>query len=371
MHELPLPNGSERALVARARAGERDAFALLVGPHRRGLHLHCYRMVGSLHEAEDLLQETFLRAWRALARFEERSSVRAWLYRIATNACLDALKRRRRRILPDAYVEPADPDAVPEPAAAEVLWLEPYPDRLLDRDDDADPARRYEAREAIELTFVTAIQHLSPRQRAVLILRDALGFSARETAAMLESSLASVNGALHRARAAVERGGAQPGRREPTPAHERAALVRRYVRAWEAADIEALVALLREDARMTMPPTPSWYLGRAAIARFLAGFFAGEPGADTRLVATAANRQPALAVYSRGTEDAYRPLAIKVLTIDRGRIAAITGFTDPSLFPFFDLAPVAHFGGSVSTKRIASSSQPRSAAAVSSPAAAT
>lgn len=345
VNEATVPDSPERALVARARAGDPDAFSLLVAPYQQGVHIHCYRMLGSLHEAEDLLQEALLRAWRALDRFEERSSFRGWLYRIATNACLDTLKRRRRRVLPDAYSPAADPFAAPAPAAADVSWLEPYPDRLLDAHEDADPERRYEARETIELTFITAIQCLSPRQRAVLILRDALGFSARETAAMLEGSLASVNGALRRARAAIEE---SDGLRVPSGAsalaEEEATLVGRYVRAWEAADVNALVALLREDARMTMPPTPSWYLGRAAISEFFAGFFAGEVGADTRLVATGANRQPALAVYTRLPGDVYRPLAVKVLTIEGGTIAAITGFTDPTLFPLFGLSPELRVG---------------------------
>lgn len=317
---------------------------MLVGPYRQGVHIHCYRMLGSLHDAEDLLQETLLRAWRALDRFEERSSFRGWLYRIATNGCLDALKRRRRRLLPDSYWPAGDPSAAPAPASEEALWLEPYPDRLLDAHEDADPLRRFEAREAIELIFIAAIQCLSPRQRAVLILRDALGFSARETAAMLESSLASVNSALHRARAALaDHDGLRVRDGEPALADDEATLVVRYARAWEAADVDALVALLREDARMTMPPTPSWYSGRDAIATFLAQFFAGEIGADTRLVATGANRQPALAVYTRRPGGVYRALAVKVLTIERQTITAITGFTDPTLFPFFALAPELGF----------------------------
>jgi RNA polymerase sigma-70 factor (ECF subfamily) len=313
---------AERALIAKAAAGDRAAFAELVEPYRRGLHVHCYRMLGSLHDAEDLLQETLLRAWRALGRLEERSSFRGWLYRIATNACLDALKRRRRRLLPDSYAAPADPAGAAAPAVEEPLWLEPYPDALL----DGDPLARLEGREGIELAFLVAVQRLSPGQRAALILRDVLGFSARETADILGTSVASVNSVLHRARAAA---GAGNGRR--APAGDEAALVARYVEAWEAADVDGLVALLREDARMTMPPTPSWYLGRDAIGAFLADFFGRE---QTDLAPTRANRQPALAVYTRSG-----PLAVKVLTLDGGAIAAITGFTDPSLFPYFRLSP--------------------------------
>ncbi len=334
------PAASERALIAQARGGDRSAFAALVDPYRRGVHVHCYRMLGSLHDAEDVLQETLLRAWRGLDRFEERSSFRGWLYRIATNSCLDMLKSRRRRLLPDVYAPPGDPAAVPAPPAEEALWLEPYPDVLLDARLEADPLRRYEAREAIELAFIAAIHRLSPGQRAVLILRDVLGFSARETAAMLDASLSSVNSALHRARAAIgSTDGPRPTTDEDALAAEEAALVARYVQAWEAADVDALVALLREDARMTMPPTPSWYLGREAIGTFLSSFFGGEAGADTLLVPTRANRQPALAIYSRRSADFYRALAVKVLTVDGGKIAAITGFTDTTLFAFFGLPP--------------------------------
>ena len=299
-------------------------------------------MLGSLHDAEDMLQETLLRGWRRLDRFEGRSSLRAWLYQIATNACLDALKRGKRRLLPDAYAPPGDPTAIPAPGLHEVPWIEPYPDRLLEVSNGEDPARRYEARESIELAFIAAIQCLSPRQRAVLIMRDALGFSARETAAMLEMSFAAVNSALQRAHAAVAGQSVQRARDVSDGARlaeEEASLVERYVRAWEAADVDGLVALLREDARMTMPPTPSWYLGRDAIGVFLSSFFASEVGADTYLVPTGANRQPALAVFTRPDEASpYRPLAVKVLTVDGPAIAAITGFTDPTLFPFFGLA---------------------------------
>jgi RNA polymerase sigma-70 factor (ECF subfamily) len=298
-------------------------------------------MLGSLHDAEDLLQETLLRAWTRLNGFEGRSSLRGWLYRIATNACLDALKRGKRRLLPDAYAPPGDPTATPAPALHDALWIEPYPDRLLEVSNGDDPARRYEARELIELTFITAIQRLSPRQRAVLILRDALGFSARETAAMLEMSFAAVNSALQRAHAAlagqsVER--VHDGVEVEQLAEDEASLVERYVRAWEAADVDGLVALLREDARMTMPPTPSWYMGRDAIGAFLTSFFASELGRQSRLVPTRANRQPALAVYTRDTAR-YQPLALMALTIEAGEIAAITGFTEPTLFPLFGLPP--------------------------------
>ena len=302
-------------------------------------------MLGSIHEAEDLVQEALLRAWLALEKFEHRSSLRAWLYRIATNACLDALKRRRRRLLPDAYAPPDDAIAAPAAAVDDVPWIEPYPDHLLPAEVN-DPAQRYEAREAMQLAFITAIQFLSARERAVLILRDALGFSARETAAILDSSLASVNSALGRARAALahdERFAA--ARAAAAVPSKEAAVVSRYIRAWEAADVDALVALLRDDARMTMPPTPSWYAGREAVGAFFATFLASELGAGSRTMPTRANRQPALAVLARITPDAYEPIGIKVLTVDEaGQITAITGFTDTSLFRFFELAPVRDSG---------------------------
>jgi RNA polymerase sigma-70 factor (ECF subfamily) len=278
-------------------------------------------MLGSLHEAEDLLQEVLLRAWRNLDGFESRASLQSWLYRIATNACLDALKSRRRRILPDSFTSPDDPRATPAPALDEP-WLEPYPDHLL----EDDPARRYEARETTALAFLTAIQRLSPRQRAVLILRDALGFSAGETAEMLETTTDSVNGSLKRARVAVVQSN---GRHDAS--RDEDALVARYVAAWEAADVDALVALLCEDARMTMPPTPSWYDGREAIGAFLREFFAGL-GRGSRLRVTRANGQPACAVYV-----ADGLLAVQVLTVERGEISAITGFTEPRLLAEFAL----------------------------------
>lgn len=298
-------------------------------------------MLGSPHDAEDVLQETLLRAWRRLDLFEGRSSLRAWLYRIATNACIDALKRGKRRLLPDAYAPPGDPTTTPAPALHDVPWIEPYPDRLLELSNGDDPARRYEARELIELTFITAIQCLSPRQRAVLILRDALGFSARETAEMLEMSFAAVNSALQRAHAAfagqsVQR--VQDGDEAASLAANEASLVERYVHAWEAADVDGLIALLREDARMTMPPTPSWYMGRDAIGAFFTSFFASELGRRSRLVPTRANRQAALAVYTCDSAS-YQPLALMVLTIEADEIAAITGFTEPTLFPIFGLPP--------------------------------
>jgi RNA polymerase sigma-70 factor (ECF subfamily) len=340
MEPVALPAVDERVLLARARGGDRDAFGLLVAPYRRALHVHCYRMLGSLQEAEDLLQESLLRAWRGLDRFEGRASVRGWLYRIATNACLDALKARKRRLLPDAYAAPDEPTSPPAQAVYDVPWIEPYPDELLPA-PNGDPAQLYEARETIALAFISALQFLSARERAVLILRDALGFSARETAAVLEGSLASVNSALARARASLARHAGPSEAAAAAP--DEAAVVARYVEAWQAADVEGLVELLRDDARMTMPPTPSWYHGRRAVGAFLATFLVSELGRGSRVLPTRANGQPALAVYARAGDDGLcHPIGITVLRVDaRRKISAIYGFTDPALFPLFGLVPLS------------------------------
>ena len=329
------------ALLAAAVAGDELAFRRLTAPYRRELLVHCYRMLGSLDDADDAVQETLLKAWRGLAGFAGRSSVRAWLYRIATNTCLDALDHRARRILPPAIVGPADPHRPPEPDDPELPWLQPYPDALLDVADPdplADPAAAVVRREHIELAFVAAVQYLSPKQRAVLLLREVLGFSAGETAGMLATTLASVNSALQRARATLQNR-LPAGDGVPTPA-EQADLVARYVRAWHAKDVPALVALLREDAHMAMPPTPSWYQGGDNIGLYLRQLFASPWGVDLRLVPTGANRQPALAVYApAGDSRGYRPFAVKVLTVHNGLIAAITGFVHPGLFDRFCLLP--------------------------------
>jgi RNA polymerase sigma-70 factor (ECF subfamily) len=302
------------------RATEAE-FRALVEPHLRALHVHCYRMLGSLHEAEDLVQETLLRAWRRYDTFAGRSSFRAWLYGIATNACLDALRRRNARLLPSHVVPPADPTAMPDPPRTDVAWLEPYPDHLL----ESDPADQVDLRESVRLAFVAAVQQLPPRQRAVLLLRDVLGWSAREVAELLDSSVASVTSALQRARVSVE---SVPPLERMSDEAERAT-VERYIAAWDAADVAALAALLKEDVEMTMPPTPSWYRGRDAVAAFFTAHFTRFPAGRLRLALTRANAAPALAVY-----DGDVPFALKVLDIDHAGIRAINGFTDPSLFSF-------------------------------------
>jgi RNA polymerase sigma-70 factor, ECF subfamily len=330
------------ALLAAAVAGDEQAFRRLTAPYRRELLVHCYRMLGSLDDADDAVQETLLKAWRGLAGFQRRSSVRAWLYRIATNTCLDALDHRARRILPTAIAAPADPHLPPDPDDPELPWLQPYPDALLDPVDPdplADPAAAVVRREYIQLAFIAAVQYLPPRQRAVLLLREVLGFSAAETAGMLGTTPASVNSALQRARTTLQNR-LPAGNGTPTPATEQADLVTRYVRAWHAKDVAGLVALLCEDAHLAMPPTPSWYQGRDNIGVYLRQLFASPWGVDLRVTPTRANRQPALAVYAGAGDGAgYRPFAIKVLTLHGGRVAAITGFVHPGLFDRFGLPP--------------------------------
>jgi RNA polymerase sigma-70 factor, ECF subfamily len=307
-------------LVAAAQAGNEAAFSALVEPHRRELRVHCYRMLGSFDEAEDLVQETLLRAWRARESFRGRSTFRAWMYRIATNACLDALGRR-----------PAAEDA------ADIPWLQPFPDRLLPSEDEPDAV--VVARETIELAFLAAVQLVPPRQRAVLILRDVLGWSAKDAAALLETSVASVNSALQRARGALR--AHLPERRLEWSAErteQERELVQRYVEASERGDAAALAAMLREDARFSMPPEPGLYVGRDTIfAAWSEGGFGTEAFGDIRCVVTEANRQPAVANYVRAPgDDAYRGFALDVLRIEDGDVAEIVTF-GPSVYPAFGL----------------------------------
>ena len=336
--------------------GEDSAFAALVERHRAELQVHCYRMLGSLEDSEDLVQETFLRAWRKRATFSSdgRSSVRAWLYRIATNACLDVLRGRPRRVTPPDVAGPGDPSVPPAPPV-DLPWLQPYPDRLLEplAPSEDEPGAATVARETIELTFIAAIQHLPPRQRAVLLLRDVLGWSAKESAAQIDASVASVNSALQRARATLR--DRLPERRtewaQPSgTTEEERELLRRYIDAHERADAGALAELLLEDARLTMPPHATWYLGRDAIVRAAQGGFDPEFG-RLRSVAVAANMQPAAAHYLQTPGDSdYRPLAIDVLRIERGQIAEISTFVYPELFPAFALSPTDEFSADLRSR---------------------
>ena len=322
--------------LARAGRGDEDAFRELTHPYRRELQLHIYRIVGSTQDAEDLLQETLLSAWRGLEQFEGRASVRAWLYRIATNRSLDALRASRRRPDDQRMTQMPEPTRWSEP-----VWLQPYPDVLLEGipDEAPGPEARYETKEAIALAFVVGLQHLPPHQRAVLVLRDVLGYRATEVAEMLETSEASVNNLLRRARAAFESRLPATGReRAPLPNSKlERDIVGRFAETVENGDVDAMVALLTDDAWVTMPPLPHAYQGREAIRAFLRG---GEErrGAPLRLVPTRANTQPAFGCYLPVPEtNVARAYALFVLTLESDQISAITWFADSSVFPQFGL----------------------------------
>jgi len=329
--------------LAPAMSDDPDAFQRLAEPYRQELQLHCYRMLGSFHDAEDLVQETLLRAWRGLDRFEGRSSLRTWLYRIATNACLNAIASKdTRRLMPEAYGPPADQPSDGAPAT-EISWLEPYPDSALAGLADAAPGpdTRYELHEAVQLAFVAAIQHLPPRQRAVLLLRDVLGMSAAETATLLETSVASANSALQRARVTLaKRFPAGRPVAQPSPDDRQRALLERYVQVWEGADLDGLVALLREDAVLSMPPYRHWYVGSEAIRRFLAWAWNVTEGRRVRLIPTAANRQPAFAQYLYSpAASTWQAHAIWLLTLQEQAVAVMTGFIDARQFSSLGLPP--------------------------------
>jgi RNA polymerase sigma-70 factor, ECF subfamily len=331
----------EHELLEAARTGDDDAFGRLVEPYRAELQAHCYRMLGSLQDAEDALQEALLRAWRALPRFEGRSSLRSWLYTIATNACLRAIERRPKRVLPIDYAPAADPHDGPAEPVTESVWLEPYPDEKLGLEGGLlGPDARYEQREGIELAFTAALQHLPARQRAVLILRDVLGFSARETAEALETTPVSIDSALQRAHKSI-------GERVPKQSQQATLrslgktklreMVDRFVTAWERNDVEAVVAMLTEDARMTMPPLPTWYGGRDAVATFLRGWPLSA-AKRWRLLPARANAQIAFGGYTWDEETGiFRPHSVNVLTLRGVEIEEITAFLTPDAFPHFGL----------------------------------
>ena len=336
----------EQATLQRARAGDEQAFRELTDPYRRELQVHCYRMLGSLTDAEDMLQETLLAAWRGLAGFAERASVRTWLYRIATNQCLNARRAASRRIL----AEPVPPFQPPEPTRrGEITWLQPYPDTLLDGIGDTAPGpeARYQATEAIELAFIAGLQRLPPRQTATLVLRDVLGFAAAEVASMLNTSQTAVKGTLQRARAALEQHRDQAPAPRPRSAQEQA-LARRFADAYVAADIDGVVALLTDDAWLSMPPAPHQYHGTSAIRAMLHASFTHRGERCLYLVPTRANTQPALAGYLSVPGGASAsPAGLFVLTMAGPRISAITRFHYDELYPRFGLPgslskPAAH-----------------------------
>src|SRR4051812_20345970 len=333
----------ERELLDAARRGDEGAFGHLVDAYRGELHAHCYRMLGSVHDAEDALQDALLRAWRALSRFEGRSSFRSWLYKIATNTCLDVIERRPKRVLPIDYGPATDPHDGPGEPLVESVWIEPYPDENLGLEDGlAGPEAKYEQREAVELAFVAALQHLPPNQRAVLILREVLGFSAREVGEALDTSVASVNSALQRARVAVDERVPEQSQQDTLRAlgdDELREIVDRYVDAWERLDVKAFAAMLAEDATFAMPPLATWYSTRDGIAQWAAA--SPMSGAwRWKSIFTRANGQLALAFYAWDDgQGAYMPFALNILTL-RGRevsdvvafIAKTTEETDPEAY---------------------------------------
>jgi RNA polymerase sigma-70 factor (ECF subfamily) len=325
-------------LLSRARAGDGEAFRELAGPHRRELQVHCYRMLGSFADAEDVVQETMLAAWRGMGGFtEERASLRTWLYKIATNRCLNARRAASRRPASEWDVSRFEPP-VPTPRD-EPVWLQPFPDALLDGsvDQPPGPEARYEQTEAISLAFVTALQLLPPRQVAVLILRDVLGFHASEVAGMLEVSVQSVTSILKRARAGLQRRLQQgAGHQPPPPARSPGedAIVAKFARAWESADVDALVALLTDDVFIAMPPEPFGYEGRELVARYCARQFAA--GRRFDLVPTRANGQPAFGAYLRGPAGDRHAIAFYALTLTGHQICALTRF-EASVLPWFGL----------------------------------
>jgi RNA polymerase sigma-70 factor (TIGR02960 family) len=324
-------------LISRAQSGDESAFSELIEPHRRELHVHCYRMLGSFQDAEDVLQDTLFAAWRGLGSFDGRASLRTWLYRIATNQCLNARRAASRRPAKEWDVAAVQP---PEPTRlGEVLWLEPFPDPRFDGAVNVPigPEARYEQTESISLAFVTALQTLPPRQVAVLILRDALGFHASEVAVMLDATVDSVNSTLKRARASLQGRHRVAADHEPPPAVDSAAenaVVAKFVTAYESADLGALVALLTDDAFTSMPPMPFEYEGRDAVARFFASIF--DSGRRFSLVPTRANGQPAFGAYVLGPTGIRHGAGVFVITLTGDQICSLTRF-DNSVLPCFGL----------------------------------
>jgi RNA polymerase sigma-70 factor (ECF subfamily) len=324
-------NEENAELLKEAQSGNQEAFAQLTDPHHHELLVHCYRILGSFEDAEDMLQETLVRVWKHLDSFEGRSSLRAWLYKIATNACLDHLDVRKRRGLPKEMHPRGNPtEGLPLPSS-DVIWVEPFPDEYIDAQPNIYPEARYEVHESITLAFVAALQNLPGRQRAALLLCEVLGWSAAEAAEMLDMTTAAINSALQRARETMKQ---SERKSRPTPAklnEQLSTLLKRYVAAWEAADSAALIAVLREDVALTMPPLPIWFGGHADVQAFLDGYlFRNGNPFKVKLEALRANGSPAFA---------YRAAAIHVLTVENGLISEINDYLtfDGSLFTRFNL----------------------------------
>jgi RNA polymerase sigma-70 factor (ECF subfamily) len=333
-----LPPDTDMAeTLAAALSGDQAAFALLTEPYRNELLTHCYRMLGSLQDAEDQVQETLLRAWRRLETYEGRASLRAWLYKIATNTCLDALYRSPKRSLPVELSAPSDPSTPPDPPLNEPVWIEPYPDELL-APAEASPEARYESRESISLAFLVALQELPARQRCALILGDVLDWQAVEIAEALDTTVSAVNSLQHRARSSLKGRYRRPPALKPAPAEERQ-LLDRYLRAWETADIDGIVSMLTADATFPMPPLPSWYQGRSAIRDFIAATsLAGEAAGRWKLVPIRANGGPGFAFYMLdGNSGKYLPFALQLLRFEGRQFSDVTTFGVPELFPAFNL----------------------------------
>ena len=321
-----------------ARGGDQEAFAQLIDPYRKQILVHCYRILGSFEDAEDMLQETLVRVWKHLDSFEGRSSLRTWLYKVATNACLDALDSRRVRGLSKELYPRGDPTKELPPPSKEVIWVEPFPDEYIDGQPSIYPEARYEVRESITLAFVAALQKLPGRQRAALLLCDVLGWNAKEAAEILDTTTAAINSALQRARETMKQGERKTA---PTRLNEQlSALLARYVSAWEAADSAALVAVLREDVALTMPPLPVWFGGRGDVQTFLeGGLFRMFDPFRVRLVPVRFNGSPSFAVYQMDPQGIYRAAALHILAVEHGSIREINDFLtfDGQLFSKFGL----------------------------------
>ncbi len=332
-------------LLAAAQQGDEDAYRQLMAPHRAELHAHCYRMLGSTADAEDALQETLLRAWRGLDRFQGRSSVRSWLYRIATNACLRLIESRPTRVLPTDYGPAADPQQDPgDPGVpvTEAVWIEPYPEQHLAPGPALGPEGRYEQRESVELAFVAALQHLPAGQRAALILRDVLGFSGAETARILQTTPTSVYSSLQRAHKTVRERVPHPSQQATLRAlgsEAQRAIVSRYVQAWQRSDIAGIVRMLTDDATLSMPPFPVWFRGPDAIGAFFAGH--ARVGQNRwRAVPAVANAQLAAGLYlADDASGTFGPHSLSVLTLRGDQVAAVTAFFVPDSFALFGLPP--------------------------------